>query len=119
MTSPARKAADTYRAAVNAKDIDLLATIFSKDPILHVPAALTPGDPTGTFRGYDDVVGFFRETSFPEKAVLTYTHVYEDGDTCVVELQGELPDRVVEAVDIFTAGPDGLVARMAVYARVI
>jgi ketosteroid isomerase-like protein len=115
----ARQAAETYQRAVNAKDLDLLRTIFAEDAVLAVPAALTPGDPTGTFRGIEAVMGFFAHVSFPDRATLTYTHVYEDGPTCVVELEGRLPDRTVEALDIFTVGDDGLVRRMAVYARVV
>ena len=116
---PAHQAAETYRAAVNKKDLELLRSIFDEDATLCVPAALTPGNPTGTFHGIDDVMGFFTHVSFPEKADLTYVHVYESGDTCVVELRGALPDRTVEAVDIFTTGPSSLVTRMAVYARII
>jgi hypothetical protein len=118
MPTPAREAALTYQRAVNAKDLGLLRTIFSEEAVLVVPTPLTPQDPTGSFRGIDAVMGFFARVSFPEQAVLTYTHVYEDGDTCVVELEGRLPERTVEAVDIFTVGGHGLVTRMAVYARV-
>jgi hypothetical protein len=118
MPSTARDAADTYHQSVNTKDLMLLRTIFADDATLAVPVAITPGNPTGTFHGIDDVMGFFERVSFPDKAILTYTHVYETHDTCVVELVGELPDRTVEAVDIFTVGGDGLVIRMAVYARV-
>jgi hypothetical protein len=118
MASPAQEAALTYQRSVNSKDLGLLRRIFSEEAVLVVPSALTPQDPTGSFRGIDAVMGFFAGVSFPQQAVLTYTHVYEDGDTCVVELEGRLPDRTVEAVDIFTVGGDGLVTRMAVYARV-
>lgn len=119
VAAPPRRAADRYRQAVNAKDLELLRSIFAPDVVLQVPAALTPGDPTGTFRGVEAAMGFFAHVSFPDRADLTYTHVYEDGRTCVVELEGRLPDRVVEALDIFTVGDDGLVTRMAVYARVV
>src|SRR5438045_1598197 len=115
MTSAARKAADTYHAAVNAKDLALLRTIFAENATLAVPAAITPGNPQGTFQGIENVMGFFANVSFPDKATLTNTHVYEDANTCIVELQGQLPERKVEAVDIFTVGDDGLVTRMAVY----
>jgi hypothetical protein len=118
MASAARNAADTYFNAVNTKDLALLRTIFAQDATLQVPAAITPGNPEGTFHGIDNVMGFFTNVSFPDKAVLTYTHVYEDGGSCVVELEGQLPDRKVEALDIFTVGDDGLVTRMAVYARI-
>jgi hypothetical protein len=113
----ARDAAEVYGQAVNSKDLSLLRTIFADDAELLVPSALTPGNPMGRFVGIDDVMGFFDGVSFPDQAVLTYSHVYESGPTCVVELEGRLPDRTVEAVDIFTVGDDGLVIRMAVYAR--
>jgi hypothetical protein len=116
--NPARAAALTYQRSVNAKDLDLLRTIFAEEAVLVVPTGLTPDDPTGTFRGIGPVMGFFGGVSFPQHAVLTYRGVYEDGDTCVVELEGRLPDRTVEAVDIFTVNAAGLVTRMAVYARV-
>ena len=73
----------------------------------------------GVYRGVDDVMGFFERTSFPAQAILTYTHVYETDESCVVELQGKLPaGNTVEALDIFTTGSDGRVVRMAVYARI-
>jgi hypothetical protein len=118
MPSTARDAADTYHQAVNTKDLRLLRTIFADDATLAVPVAITPGNASGTFHGIDDVMGFFERVSFPDKAILTYTHVYETEDTCVVELEGALPDRTVEALDIFTVGNAGLVTRMAVYARI-
>jgi hypothetical protein len=118
MAGPATAVALTYQRSVNAKDLDLLRTIFADEAVLVVPTGLTPDDPTGTFRGIDAVMGFFGGVSFPQQAVLTYRAVYEDGDTCVVELEGRLPDRTVEAVDIFTVNAAGLVTRMAVYARV-
>ena len=118
MASAARHAADTYHNAVNTKDLRLLRTIFAEDAMLAVPAAITPDNPRGTFHGIENVMGFFANVSFPDQAILTYTHVYEDGNSCIVELEGELPERTVEALDIFTVGEDGLVARMAVYARI-
>ena len=66
-----------------------------------------------------EVMGFFARTSFPAQAILTYTHVYEDGPSCIVELAGRLPaGNDVEALDILTVGDEGRVKRMAVYARI-
>lgn len=120
MSNPARRAAETYRESVNTKDLGLLRTIFAPDVELCVPTmALDLENPDGVYRGVDQVMGFFERTSFPAQAILTYTHVYESGDSCVVELQGKLPaGNTVEALDIFTTGPEGLVTRMAVYARI-
>ena len=120
MTTPARAAAETYRQAVNTKDLDLLRTIFADDVVLSVPTmALELKNPDGVFRGIEEAVEFFATTSFPAKAILTYTHIYEDGNSCVVELEGRLPPgNSVEALDIFTVNGAGLVARMAVYARI-
>lgn len=119
MPGSARDAAETYKRAVNSKDLDLLSTILSDDVTVCVPPGLLPGNPTGTLHGKEAAMGFFSNTSFPEKAVLTYTGVYEDGQTCVVELSGQLPDRVVEVVDIFTVDEDGLLTRFAVYGRLV
>jgi hypothetical protein len=119
MSNPARNAAETYQRAVNSKDLDLLSSILSEDMTVCVPPGLLPGNPTGILHGKEAAMGFFSRTSFPEKAILSYTNVYEDGKTCVVELRGELPDRVVEVVDIFTVGEDGLLTRFAVYGRLI
>jgi len=105
---------------VNRKDLDLLRTIFAKDVVLQVPTmAMTLKNPDGVFHGIDAAMDFFASTSFPAQAILTYTHIYETEDSCVVELQGRLPaGNSVEALDIFTVGEDGLVTRMAVYARI-
>jgi len=120
MTTPARAAADTYRESVNTKDLALLRTIFAKDVVLQVPTmAMTLKNPDGVFHGIDEAMDFFASTSFPAQAILTYTHIYETEDSCVVELQGRLPaGNSVEALDIFTVGDEGLVTRMAVYARI-
>jgi hypothetical protein len=120
MTNPARAAADTYRESVNTKNLDLLRTIFADDVELVVPTmALDLKNPDGRFHGIDQAMEFFATTSFPAQAILTYTHVYETDHSCVVELSGRLPaGNSVEALDIFTVGDDGLVKRMAVYARV-
>ena len=120
MTTPARTAAETYRESVNKKDLNLLRTIFAEDVELYVPTmALELKNPDGHFTGIDEAMDFFAATSFPAQAILTYTHVYESGNSCVVELEGLLPEgNTVEALDIFTTGEDGLVTRMAVYARI-
>ncbi len=120
MTTPARVAAETYRESVNSKNLDLLRTIFADDVELVVPTmALDLKNPDGAFHGIDEAMEFFATTSFPAQAILTYTHVYETDDSCVVELAGRLPaGNSVEALDIFTVGGDGLVKRMAVYARI-
>ncbi len=118
--SPARAAAETYRESVNTKNLDLLRTIFAEDVVLSVPTmAMDLKNPDGVFRGIDEAMDFFATTSFKAQAMLTYTHVYEDKNSCVVELKGRLPaGNDVEALDIFTVNDDGLVTRMTVYARI-
>lgn len=118
--SPARAAANTYRESVNTKDLELLRTIFADDVVLSVPTmAMDLSNPDGVFHGIEETMAFFGETSFKAKAILTYTHVYEDGNSCVVELKGRLPaGNDVEALDIFTVNEEGLVTRMTVYARI-
>ena len=120
MSTPARAAADIYRESVNKKDLALLRTIFAPDVELLVPTmALELKKPDGVFRGIEEAMDFFATTSFPAQAILTFTHIYEDGNSCVVELEGRLPPgNSVEALDIFTVNDDGLVTRMAVYARI-
>ncbi len=117
---PARAAAETYRESVNTNNLDLLRTIFAEDVVLSVPTmAMDLTNPNGVFRGIDEAMDFFAATSFKAKAILTYTHVYEDENSCVVELKGRLPGgNDVEALDIFTVNDDGLVTRMTVYARI-
>ena len=119
-TSPARAAAETYRESVNTKNLDLLRTIFAEDVVLSVPTmAMELENPDGVFHGIDEAMEFFANTSFKAKAILTYTHVYEDENSCVVELKGRLPaGNDVEALDIFTVNDEGLVTRMTVYARI-
>lgn len=118
--SPARAAAETYRESVNTKDLALLRTIFADDVVLSVPTmAMDLANPDGVFRGIEEAMAFFEKTSFEAKAILTYTHVYEDDNSCVVELKGRLPaGNDVEALDIFTVNDEGLVDRMTVYARI-
>jgi len=118
--SAARAAAETYKESVNKKDLELLRTIFADDVVLSVPTmAMDLKNADGVFRGIDEAMDFFASTSFKAQAILTYTHVYEDGKSCVVELKGRLPaGNDVEALDIFTVNDEGLVNRMTVYARI-
>ena len=120
MTTPARVAAETYRESVNTKDLELLRGIFAEDVKLFVPTmALDLENPNGVFEGIEEVMGFFARTSFPAQAILSYTHVYEAGDSCIVELKGRLPGgNDVEALDIFSVNAEAKVERMAVYARI-
>jgi len=117
---PARAAAEIYRESVNTKNLDLLRTIFAEDVVLSVPTmAMDLKNPDGVFRGIDEAMDFFATTSFKAQAILTYTHIYEDENSCVVELKGRLPaGNDVEALDIFSVNDDGLVTRMTVYARI-
>ena len=118
--SAARTAAETYRESVNLKDLDLLRTIFADDVVLSVPTmAMELKNEDGVFRGIEEAMGFFAMTSFKAKAILTFTHIYEDDRSCVVELKGRMPGgNDVEALDIFTVNEEGLVNRMTVYARI-
>jgi ketosteroid isomerase-like protein len=118
--SAACAAAETYRESVNRKDLELLRTLFADDVVLSVPTmSMELENPDGVYRGIEEAMGFFSGTSFKARATLTYTHVYSDGRSCVVELKGRLPaGNDVEALDIFTVDDSGKVERMTVYARI-
>jgi hypothetical protein len=45
---------------------------------------------------------------------MTATSWSEQGDTCVVSLEGAVGTRVTNTVDVFTVDPDGLIARLEI-----
>jgi len=111
LTSPGRAAAETYLAAVNAKDRTALAARFAADAV-----ALNP---FGAFLGLDAVLGFYDEYVVAHDVTVRAAAVIEADDTCVVELDGSTPStpEVQRMVDIFTVGERSQVTRLSIYRR--
>ena len=111
MSGPARDAADAYCAAVNAHDLDALRQLFAED----VVALNTLGE----YRGREQAVSFYEQLVLANNVHVDPVHIYEAGNTCVVELEGKSPTTpdVYRMVDIFTVGTDGRIARLSIYRR--
>ena len=111
MSGPARDAADAYCAAVNAHDLEALRQLFAED----VVAVNTLGE----YRGREEVVGFYEQIVLANDVRVDPVHMYEAGNTCVVELEGRSPSTpdLYRMVDIFTVGTDGRIARLSIYRR--
>jgi ketosteroid isomerase-like protein len=101
----ARGAAEAYVEAVNAADLARLSALFADDAVLtHA---------LGTFTGRAAITAFYRDVILPAGVAVRVTGVAERGDECVVELEGRTPGGLVtRAVDRFTAGADGRIARL-------
>jgi hypothetical protein len=111
MTGAARAAAECYIVAVNARDGAGLRELFD-DSVVALNTA-------GEYHGREKVVGFYEQLVFANEVVVVPTHVYEAGDTCVVELEGRSPNSadVFRMIDVFTVGGNGRVTRLAIYRR--
>jgi ketosteroid isomerase-like protein len=96
-----------YFAAIRARDVDALGSLFTDDAEL-VSA-------TGTFSGRDAIVGFYRDLAFtvddlwPEPGPLIV-----DGDRVAVEIELHMGGAVTLMGDVFTLA-DGRIARVAIY----
>jgi hypothetical protein len=105
--------AERYVAAVNDADEATLMSLFAPDGELR--------HPVGTYRGRDDIVGFYRDMVFAGKATTEITRLVTAPGVEVVQIEatsplGE-PGNRVYAVDVFTLGPGGDIQTLEIYYR--
>jgi ketosteroid isomerase-like protein len=102
----ARSAAERYVDNVNRRDLDRLTSLFRHDAVLD--------HTLGVHQGRDAIGAFHRDVIFAAAPVVTATSWSEQGDTCVVSLEGAVGDHVTNTVDVFTVDRDGLIARLEI-----
>jgi SnoaL-like domain len=106
VTTAARSAAERYVDSVNHRDLDRLTSLFRVDAVLD--------HTLGVHQGRGAIGAFYRDVIFAAAPVVTATSWSEQGDTCVVSLEGASGGHVTNTVDVFTVDADGLIARLEI-----
>jgi ketosteroid isomerase-like protein len=106
VSTAARSAAERYVDTVNHRDLNRLTSLFRPDAVLD--------HTLGVHEGREAISAFYRDVIFAAEPVLTATSWSEQGDTCVVSLEGAVGGHVTNTVDVFTVDPDGLIARLEI-----
>jgi hypothetical protein len=100
----------SFRAAVESRDLEAIVAALAPDVIFRSPAVYKP------YEGRDAVGALLA-------AVLTvfedfrYTAQIDDGEREVLVFEARVGDREVQGVDILRFGNDGLVADLTVMVR--
>jgi len=107
--TPAQLAAQAYVDAVNAVDLDGLASLFASDAtVLH---------PMGTFHGTDAIREFYATGVLAHAPRIVASEWLNDGDHCMFELEASAGGRVSHAIDHLTVDETGMIVRMAIAYR--
>jgi hypothetical protein len=100
----------TFRAAVEARDLERMVAHLAPDAVLHSPVTFKP------FEGRDAIRALF--------AILLdvfedfgYTDELVGPDAQALIFRARVGDRQLEGVDILRFGPDGLIADFTVMVR--
>lgn len=100
-------AADRYFDAIRARDVDAVRGAFAPDAELITMA--------GTFRGPEDIAGFYRDLAFADDDLAPMPGDYlEIGEHLVVEIELRMAGTTSRVADVFTI-VDGLITRLAIY----
>ena len=107
----AERVARRYLAAVNAGDLQGLATLLAESAALEHPA--------GLFTGRESILAFYRESVLGLGTTLTAVSTTIQGLRCVLEVEGRSPlgGEAVHACDIFDVDHEGRIISMRVYIR--
>ncbi len=104
---------EAYAAAVNARDLDQVLSIFGPDAILR--------HPLGTFAGTDELTGFYRDVVLAGQAVITAGAVVIDESLVMAEVTAVSPldpdAGTAYALDVFRLADDGRIATLEIYYR--
>jgi hypothetical protein len=115
MARTAREVAERYVDLVNSGSLDAIVDLYAEDGEVHPPNPAY--DPV--VKGRTALSAHYRRSVGVRVPKLEVTHLYEAGDTCVVELFTQTADEEHPwgVVDIFTVNDSGLITRMAAYRR--
>jgi hypothetical protein len=102
--------ATSFRAAVEAKDIDAASELFAEDVVFHSPATFHP------FVGRETVtrlLGLVADT-FED---FRYTDEFETGAAHALVFRAGIGGREIEGIDLLRLDEDGLIADFTVMLR--
>jgi SnoaL-like protein len=99
-----------FRAAAEAKDVELMTETLREDVVLHSPIL---------FRGFEgrDVVGMVLTQVAATLADLTYIDEVQEGDSVVLRFKAQVGELEIEGVDYLTLDEEGRVADLTVFMR--
>lgn len=104
---------DAYAAAINARDLHGVITLFADGAVLQ--------HPLGTFTGPDEIGGFYRDVVIAGQAVVSAGAVVADGPLVMAEVTATSPldpaAGSAHAIDVFRLGTDGRIRTLDIYYR--
>jgi hypothetical protein len=114
MTTP-REIGERYVELVNAGDLGSIVDLFDDDGMVEPPNP----DYARRIVGIGAIRAHYSNSVGRRKPKITPTHWYEDGNTCVVELESEVNDSPdpMGVVDIFEVNDAGKIVRLTAYRR--
>jgi steroid Delta-isomerase len=115
MARTSREVAERYVDLVNAGSLDQIIDLYADDgEVLPPNPAYEP-----VIRGREALAAHYSRSVGARVPRIRMTHLYEAGNTCVIELESQTVDESAPwgIVDIFTVDDSGLITRMAAYRR--
>lgn len=108
----ARRAAHTYVACINSKNLDGLLSLFSADAeLIH---------PFGVFSGKQKLTEFYGGLVMLADTQLSVARESAENNICCIEVIGispQAPDKPQYAIDLFEVDAHGLVKNLSIYYR--
>jgi hypothetical protein len=98
------------RAALEARDLDAVATLLAEDVVFRSPAVYRP------YEGRETVVALLGLV-IQVFENFRYSDEWRDGETTILCFEANVGDRDLQGVDILEDGPDGLVKSFTVMIR--
>lgn len=100
----------TVREAIQAKDVEALASLLAPGVVFRSPAVYRP------YEGRETVAGLLRVVAdvFED---FRYANEWRDGATTILLFEARVGDRELHGVDILEHDADGLVERFTVMVR--
>jgi hypothetical protein len=100
----------SFRAAVEARDLDALTACLAEDVVFNSPVAFKP------FQGRDSVrrVLHFAATTFED---FRYVDEVADGDRVALIFRARVGDKELQGLDLLHTDDDGLIDELTVMVR--
>ena len=100
----------TFRAAVEAKDMDTAVALLAEDVVFHSPVVFRP------YHGRE-AVGTILRAVVEVFEDFTYVREIADGTDQALVFRARIGDRQLEGLDLLRLGPDGSIAELTVMIR--
>ena len=102
--------ADTFRAGVEARDVEAAFAAFTDDVVLHSPVTFKP------FEGRDMVVHVLR-TVIEVFQDFRYVAELRNGDLETLVFKARVGERAIDGIDLIRTREDGLIDDITVFVR--